>query len=166
VGIEQSADGSTDETIGFLLVQLGFHAARLFKERLAPLGIEPRHVGLLRSVAAHEGRSQQVIGESLRIPKSRMVWLIDDLEQRGLVERRRSSADRRINGLYLTPSGRRLLEDVLAVSAEHEAQLSAALQSEEYRRLATLLRRLADAQGIAPNALPAGAPPASPRLRG
>ena len=43
----------------YLLVQLGFHLAGKFAERLAPLGLEPRHFGMLTRLAANEGRSQQ-----------------------------------------------------------------------------------------------------------
>jgi len=41
-----------------LLVQLGMEAARQFSERLAPLGMEPRHVGMLVRLAANEGKAQ------------------------------------------------------------------------------------------------------------
>ena len=34
--------------LGLLLVQLGFHVGNRFRDALAPLGLEPRHVGLLR----------------------------------------------------------------------------------------------------------------------
>ena len=43
--------------VAFLLAQLGFHSSSLWKDRLAPLGMDPRHVVLLRHVAAAEGRS-------------------------------------------------------------------------------------------------------------
>jgi DNA-binding MarR family transcriptional regulator len=138
----------------FLLVQLGFHAARLYEKRLAPLGIEPRHVGLLRSVAAVEGQSQQALGEMLHIPKSRMVWLVDDLEEHGLVERRRNPTDRRAYALYLTPTGRRRLGEAMEISAQHEAELLADLQPDERGQLIALLRRVAATQGIPRSALP------------
>ena len=44
--------GPAEEGFGFLLVQLGFHAAERFAEALAPLGLEARHVGMLRRLAA------------------------------------------------------------------------------------------------------------------
>ena len=92
--------------VRFLLVQLGYHAARRFAERLEPLGLEPRHYGVLRAVAALEGATQQAVGSRLQLAAPRMVALIDDLEQRGLVERRRNPNDRRAYGLFLTRRGR------------------------------------------------------------
>src|SRR4029450_6697910 len=48
--------------VAFLLAQLGFHSTRLWKDRLAPLGIDPRHAVLLRHVAAAPGRARQAPG--------------------------------------------------------------------------------------------------------
>ncbi len=90
------------EGFAYLLVQLGTRAARRFAERLAPLELEPRHAGLLLRLAGSEGRSQQAIGELIGLNSTRMVFLVDELEQRGLVERRRNDADRRSYALYLT----------------------------------------------------------------
>src|SRR4051794_21274143 len=94
---------------GFLLVQLGTHAHRRFAERLAELGLHPRHFGMLSHIAAAEGQSQQTLSDALGIHRSAMVALVDDLERRGLAERRRNPADRRAYTLHLTPPGRELL---------------------------------------------------------
>ena len=90
-----------------LLVQLGMEAARQFGEQLAPLGVEPRHVGMLTRLAANEGRAQQVIGELIGLNPTQMVFLVDELEGRGFVERRRNPADRRSYALYLTAAAGR-----------------------------------------------------------
>ncbi|HEX6509698.1 MAG TPA: MarR family transcriptional regulator [Chloroflexota bacterium] len=142
------------QSAAFLLVQLGFRASHRFEERLAPLGIQPRHVGLLRAVAATEGQSQQALGEILHLPKSRMVWLVDDLEQHEFVERRRNPTDRRAYALYLTPTGRRALSEANQIAAEHEAELLGSLQPAEREQLAALLRRIAADQGVLGSILP------------
>ncbi len=142
--------------LAFLLVQLGFQVAGKFAERLAPLGLEPRHFGMLTRLAANEGRSQQAIGELMGLNPTRMVFLVDELEQRGLVERRRNPADRRSYALYLTDQGRAKLRD--GEEAGAGLQVGASLTATERRQLTTLLRRLADEQGIAADSLP-GRPP-------
>lgn len=133
---------------GFLLSQLGSHSSRLWKQRLSTLGVDPRQVLLLRHVAAAEGQSQQALGEVLQIPPSRMVALVDELEETRLLERRANPADRRARALHLTPEGRQLLDKVMTLSAEHEAQLCKGLTAEERRQLVALLNRLVGAQGI------------------
>ncbi|HEY4465570.1 MAG TPA: MarR family transcriptional regulator [Streptosporangiaceae bacterium] len=154
------ADPVDDENFAYLLVQLGSHAARQFGERLAPLGLEPRHFGMLARLAAAEGQSQQAIGELIGLNATRMVFLVDELEQRGLVERRRNAADRRSNALYLTEQGRAKLRDVQVADRQHQQGMGASLTAEERVTLTALLRRLAQEQGITGQSLP-GPPPGS-----
>jgi DNA-binding MarR family transcriptional regulator len=142
--------------IGYLLVQLGFHVAGRFAEQLAPLGLEPRNFGMLTRLAANEGKSQQAIGEMMGLNATRMVFLVDELEQRGLVERRRNPADRRSHALYLTEEGRAKLRD--GQRASTGVAVGGSLTAAERKQLATLLRRLADEQGIGADSLP-GRPP-------
>jgi DNA-binding MarR family transcriptional regulator len=139
----------------YLLVQLGTLAARRFAERLAPLGLEPRHAGMLMRLALNEGRSQQAIGELIGVNSTRMVFLVDELEQRGLVERRRNDADRRSYALYLTDAGRAMLPQVRQVASEHQVEWGSSLSPAERAQLTGLLRRLAAEQGITERTLPA-----------
>lgn len=157
---DATASPATPEHGGFalLLVQLGMEAARQFAERLAPLGVEPRHVGMLTRLAANEGRAQQVIGELIGLNPTQMVFLVDELEDRGFVERRRNPADRRSYALYLTPAGRDMLSKVQEAGRAHQARLGASLSESEQNQLTQLLRRIARDQGITGESLP-GIPP-------
>jgi DNA-binding MarR family transcriptional regulator len=148
-----------ESSIAFLLVQLGFHLARRFGDRLAPLGLEPRHAGMLVRLAENDGRSQQAIGELIGVNATRMVFLTDELERLGLVERRRNPADRRSHALHLTEAGTAMLARVREVTAAHEADIAASLTPAERGELVALLRRLARDQGLAPHGLPGLAPP-------
>jgi len=76
-----------------------------------------------------------------------MVFLVDELEQRGLVEHRRNTADRRSYALYLTAQGRDKLREVQASGSRHQDQIGASLTQAERIQLTTLLRRLAAEQG-------------------
>ena len=148
--------------LAYLLVQLGFRVAGKFTEQLAPLGLEPRHFGMLTRLAANEGKSQQAIGELMGLNATRMVFLVDELEKSGLVERRRNPADRRSYALYLTEEGRAKLRDGQRASAGME--IGGSLTAAERERLTALLRRLADEQGIGADSLPGGPPkPPGPR---
>src|SRR5215207_8347255 len=94
-------------TLAFLLSQVGIHASRRFSERIAEVDLSPPLFRVLNLVDAAEGQSQQAIGAAIEIPASRMVALVDELEQRGLVERRPNPSDRRVRALYLTRKGKR-----------------------------------------------------------
>jgi DNA-binding MarR family transcriptional regulator len=140
--------------VGFLLAQLGTHAHQRFAERLARLDLHPRHFGMLSHLVASEGCSQQVLSSALGIHRSAVVALVDDLEHRGLAERRRDPIDRRAYALYLTPQGRDLHTELERMAEEHEAELLTALDSSERSQLISLLQRVAESQG-----LPAGVHP-------
>jgi DNA-binding MarR family transcriptional regulator len=145
--------------VAFLLSQLGYYSSRRWKVRLAPLGLDPRQVMVLRRLAGDEGRSQQALGDALQIPPSRMVALVDALEQRGLLRRRPSPSDRRVRTLHLTKEGRWLLGDLVEISVEHEQRLCRGLQPAEREQLLTLLNRLAAEQGLAEGVHPGAADP-------
>lgn len=134
--------------VGFMLSSLGHAVAATFSARLAPLGLEPREFALLRSVGGREGASQQTVGESLGIPPSRMVALVDELEARKLIERRPSPSDRRAHALHQTPAGKRLLAKAIALAAALESELTADLEPGQRAQLLELLDRVGGALGV------------------
>ena len=140
--------------LGFLLAQVGAHAAAKFAERLSVVGLTPPHAGILGAIDRSEGLSQQALCERLRVMPSRLVALVDELEQRELVDRRDKPDDRRTYALHLTEKGRNVLKTIGRVAREHQDALAAALTGEEREQLATLLRRIADEQGLTPGVHP------------
>jgi DNA-binding MarR family transcriptional regulator len=142
---------SPDPTAGlaFLLSQVGAHASALFAERLAPLKLTPPHAGILRIIKQANGLSQQALGERLGMFPSRLVVVLDELEQRGLVERRDSPTDRRSYALHLTEAGRESLEQIGRIACEHQDAICAALDESERAQLADFLTRIAAQQQLA-----------------
>jgi DNA-binding MarR family transcriptional regulator len=138
----------------FLLAQVGGHAAAKFAERLLVLGLTPPHAGILGAIDRSEGLSQQALCERLRVMPSRLVTLVDELEQRELVDRRDKPEDRRTYALHLTEKGRSTLKAIGLVAREHQQALCAALTEAEREQLAKLLRRIADQQGLTPGVHP------------
>ena len=137
-------------SVGFTLSSLGFAVAAGFRERLSPLGLEPRDFALMRAVGAAEGQTQQAIGERLRIPPSRMVAFVDSLEERGLLERRAHPTDRRARALHTTPRGRKLMARAYEAAVAFEADLCAELEPREREQLLALLGGVAGALGLPP----------------
>jgi DNA-binding MarR family transcriptional regulator len=133
-------------SVGFLISQLGFLSSRAFMEALEPAGIDPREFLLMRFVAASEGRSQQALAERLAVPPSRMVALVDRLEEAGLVERRPDPEDRRVRGLHLTRKGRGVLERAGKIAIDYETRLCAGINRQEREQLIDLLQKLQASQ--------------------
>ena len=146
-----TADGSgppAGPPTAFLLAQVGAHAASKFAERLGELQLVPAHAGMLRVLKSAGAMTQQALATTLNTLPSRMVALVDELESRGLVERRENPDDRRSYALELTEKGRAALEAIGRIGREHTRALLAALSEEEQRRLGSLLQRIADEQGL------------------
>ena len=138
----------------FLLAQLGSHAAAQFAERLGGLSLAPPHSGILHILAETPGLTQQSLSKKLGMVPSRLVALLDELEARGLTERRRDEKDRRRHALCLTDKGRRTLAAIGEIAREHERRLLAALSEQEREQLAAVLQRIADQQGLTRNVHP------------
>ncbi|MBV9143244.1 MAG: MarR family transcriptional regulator [Pseudonocardiales bacterium] len=142
------------DRVSFLISQLGFHAAACFTERLRPLGLHPRHFGLLSHLSVADGQTQQRLATAMAIHRNVMVGLVDDLEDRGLVQRRRHPSDRRAHAVHLTAAARDLLIQAQRAADEHEAELLAGLDEPDRRQLVSLLQHLAQHAGLAPGVHP------------
>lgn len=138
----------------FLLAQLGAFAAARFAERIAALDLTPPQTGLIRAIAADPGQSQQALARLLGTPPSRLVALVDGLDERGLVERRRNPDDRRLHALHLTEAGSALLARIAEVARAHDDAICDGLAVAERANLRALLARLADAHGLTPGVHP------------
>jgi DNA-binding MarR family transcriptional regulator len=138
----------------FLLAQLGAEAAARWAQRITPLGLTPAQTGLLRLIARQPGQSQQALASQLGTPPSRLVLLLDDLEERGLTERRRNPSDRRHHALYLTDDGTRLMAQLGRIGAAHEDDICAPLSAAERAQLHGLLTRIAGHHELTPGVHP------------
>jgi DNA-binding MarR family transcriptional regulator len=156
-GMNESGTGAPQRRTGnaFLLAQIGAHAAARFALRIAELDLSPAHAGLLRLIARQPGQSQQVLARQLRTPPSRLVPLVDQLEGRGLIERRRNPEDRRHHALYLTAEGGQFMKASLGpIGSAHEDDICAALTTAERAQLHELLSRIGEQQGLTPGVHP------------
>jgi len=140
--------------IAFLVAQLGAYAAERFGERAAALDFTRPQAGLLRLISREPGLSQQAVARRLGTPPSRLVALVDGLEERGLIERRRNPGDRRNYALHPTPAGEQAMAALGRVSLEHEQAITAPLTQAERAHLSKLLGKLAAAHGLVPGIHP------------
>jgi DNA-binding MarR family transcriptional regulator len=97
--------------LGYLLKHAQQQLAQVAARATAPFGIDGRELATLAVLGADAPLSQQEAAEQLGIDRTTMVAHVDALEEKGLVERRRSPDDRRKNIVELTPAGRRCLRE-------------------------------------------------------
>jgi MarR family transcriptional regulator, lower aerobic nicotinate degradation pathway regulator len=142
----QTASGSVQglhDRTAFLFGKIGWRATRLFALALEPMGLRPKHYGVLNFLDAHPGVSQQELGATMGIDPSSVVAIIDDFERAGVAERRRDPADRRRYAIHLTRRGKALLARAREAALAAEAELLADLDSDERRELHVLLVKVA-----------------------
>ena len=130
------------ESIAFLVTRIHSTMHREFLAVLEPLGIEPRHFGSLTALSALGPVSQAALARNLGLSGASMVQIVDELEERGLLERRRLPADRRTQVLHLLPRAPEVLAQAAALAADRTDDLLAALSKRRTRRLLALLGRL------------------------
>ena len=125
--------------IGFNIRRAQIALWRDFNRQFADGDVRPGVFSALLLANANPGIAQIDIANQLGIDKASVVTLIDRMEQSGWVERRRSTEDRRRQGIFLTPEGVK----ACALPALEPGELGARLSSSELHRAryATPLRR-------------------------
>jgi DNA-binding MarR family transcriptional regulator len=130
---------------GYLTAFIAEHATERFERALADQRIRTKHASVLAVIDAEGPMSQRELCRRLRIDKSPMVGLVDDLEQLGLAERRRSDADRRVQAISLTGKGRLAVARVMQIAELENARTFGVLDDDERDELHTLLLKVAEA---------------------
>jgi MarR family transcriptional regulator, lower aerobic nicotinate degradation pathway regulator len=128
----------------WLISQTSMHSHRLLTERLATVGSRGYHYRLLAALKEFGPASQATLGRRTAMDRSDVVAALDELADRGLVERAPDPADRRRNIITITQAGTvhlRLLDRLLAAVQD---ELLAALSAEERTQLIGLLTRILD----------------------
>ncbi|MEV6832404.1 MarR family winged helix-turn-helix transcriptional regulator [Amycolatopsis sp. NPDC051102] len=121
------------------------HLARRLRLRsesvLAPLGIRPRHLIALTVLRDRGESSQQDLAKILEMDGTNVVGLLNDLEAENLVERRRSTADRRRHVVELTDVGAKLLARAEFALAAVEDEVFSTLGDDQRETLYELLQQ-------------------------
>ena len=128
---------------GFLLARLGFGFKGKAIQLVEDAGGEIHDYGLLAILAEGTRETQGTIAAALALDPSRLVALLDGLEERGLIARQRDPLDRRRHVVSITTAGKRELVRLRGVIQGLEAEYFAPLDAEERKTLHELLVRLA-----------------------
>ena len=128
--------GALAKHTGFLLSRMGLVAQKRFSEHLEQLGLTTRMWGALNVLDAEGSITQHALGRCTGIDPSSMVATIDELEKRGLVERR-------AHALHVTENGHETLARGRKLARHAQEELLAPLSADERRQLHDLLLRLA-----------------------
>jgi DNA-binding MarR family transcriptional regulator len=151
----QTDDSRAAATIGLdldcLPTLLGFNIRRAqialwrdFNRNVAEGYVRPGVFSALLLARANPGIAQIEIANQLGIDKASVVALVDRMEEAGWVTRRRSTHDRRRQGIFLTAEGTKTCRALKKEMIDHERKFVSRYTDQELRTLIALLRRLHD----------------------
>jgi DNA-binding MarR family transcriptional regulator len=140
---------AVSDRLGFLLGRNHRALRAPAEEALRRFGLEPgdtecnpSHVGCMRVIASEGPLSQQELAELTGIDRTSVVAIVDYLERRGYVERRRNPDDRRAYALEATSAGRDWAARAMRALLEVEEGYLEPLSAGERAQLKGLLRKL------------------------
>lgn len=135
--------GGTADLIGYRLRRAQLAVFQRFLAVFDDLKLRPAEYSVLVLIADNPGRKQTQIAEALGIKRANFVTLAHGLQERGLIERRPASGDKRANALHLTADGTTFLNRGRAMHDAMEQDLTDRLGGPAQRdHLLELLNRL------------------------
>jgi DNA-binding MarR family transcriptional regulator len=142
-GVDALDASGVEPLLGYLLALAEVSTGRVFQQAIGrPLQLRPVEFTLLVLLQDNGAASPRQIGPALRLPPPHVTTLLDRLEGRGLLARRRHPDDGRAVQVLLTAAGQALAEQARGLSATMEDGLDAALSPAERTRLRALLLKL------------------------
>ncbi|MFL5767622.1 MAG: MarR family winged helix-turn-helix transcriptional regulator [Actinomycetota bacterium] len=124
------------------MLQFSFmHQSRRWMSDAREMGLTPGHMKALMVLQPGELRPMGALAEAMGCDASTCTWLVDRLEERGLVERRPSTKDRRVKAVVLTPAGVEMKQSVHERMYEPPPDLLA-LDRDSLEKLRSALRTL------------------------
>jgi MarR family transcriptional regulator, lower aerobic nicotinate degradation pathway regulator len=128
---------------GFLLAKLGMDFKARAVDRLDEAGYEVYDYSLLAILAEGAHQAQATIAETVGLDPSRLVALLDSLEERGLIVRERDPHDRRRHVVSITATGKRELARLREMVRKLEDEYLSCLDAESRKALHGVLQKLA-----------------------
>src|SRR6185437_2857347 len=122
-----------------LLKRLGMAIKESYREAFEEAGASPFHYSVLAVLEESPRETQATIADSLGYDRSWLVGLLDELEEKGLIERKRDPADRRRHVVTLLPAGKAKLAELCGISKRVEDKFLAPLDTEQRASLHRLL---------------------------
>lgn len=129
-------------TLGFLLHEVARLLRLRFEQKAKELGLTRAQWQTISYVSNNEGINQAALADMLEIKPITLVPILDKLEERKLVERRRDPKDRRAQRLYLEDAARPLLMDMHAIGEATRAEALVDVTQAERDQLFSILARM------------------------
>jgi DNA-binding MarR family transcriptional regulator len=135
-----------DGLLGYRLRRAQGAMHRDYLAAVAGLDLTQKQTATLWLIHGNPGVSQGAVAAALGMDRATMMSIVDRLQERSLLIRKRSTSDRRRQELYLTPAGQLILRKVKARIAKHEERFTSLFTPAELEALLSALQKF---QGVA-----------------
>jgi DNA-binding MarR family transcriptional regulator len=144
VNFYSAAGYSADESVGYLMKRVLMAIAQAADKRLEPQGITHAQWGPLFMLRSSRASTVAELARELQTDPGAMTRLLDRLETKGFCRRVRSTDDRRVVRIELTPEGQVAADKVPAELAEVMNAHLAGFSNVEWDQLKGFLQRMLD----------------------
>jgi DNA-binding MarR family transcriptional regulator len=144
LSVDQRLPAELVASTSFLLKRLGFAAKDRTMAAYEETGLHPYHYGVMLVLDEGSRETQGSIADALGYDRGQLVGLLDELEEQGLVERKRDPNDRRRHIVRLTSEGKKALRRLRALAKQLEDDFLTPLSDDDRQALHSLLLRLAE----------------------
>ncbi len=141
-------DYKARESIGYLLRRgrnlLTSQVEALFKKKFGDDGVPYVHWVILMCLRDDLAHTPSELSQYLCHDSGALTRVLDHMEERGLITRERSSEDRRVVHLAMTPDGHRMVESLIVIVVDYYNELLTGFTHDEIDTLVRLLTRVVD----------------------
>lgn len=130
-----------DENVGYQLRMAYVAVRRHFESAMEKLDLTQKQTSVLWLIDANAGVSQIALANELSMDRASMMAIVDRLEERGLIVRKRSTEDGRRQELYATAKGRKVLAQAKTAIQDHEKWMTAKFSRAELAAFVGALKR-------------------------
>jgi len=133
-----------EKSVGYLVNQTGRKLGQLLNHFFKPFGVTREQWSLLIRLYEHEGITQIELAKRIDKDQTNITRTLDQLERKGLAERRPNAADRRSYLAYRTPEGTSLIEQLLPIEEKAMSFALHGLSEDEVKLLQSILSKLTE----------------------
>lgn len=133
-----------EESVGHLMHKIMNHLAVAIEHQLAPTDLTYAQWLPVFKLSTGMATTAAELARECRLDAGATTRMLDRMEAKGLCERQRSEADRRVVHLALTEAGTRAAEGIPAILSQVQNAHLAGFSQEEFETLKSMLRRIVD----------------------
>ncbi|MFC5471004.1 MarR family winged helix-turn-helix transcriptional regulator [Cohnella suwonensis] len=128
--------------IGIFIHQIDLALCNYAKNELAPFKVAPEQCLIMELLWKEDGLTQKEISQKLDKDKAIITRMLDSLEQKRFIRRIISQGDRRLQNVYLTAEGKKLMDNVVPTSEEINRLICQGISPEELQEVTRILSKM------------------------